>query len=293
MKKKLFLALFLLIFIFLIQIKINAQNLYFNDFSQNNNFNERKDPLVAALLSWYMPGLGLIYSESFIKGFIYYSIDTLLLGYIFSKVATFKVSMNQVIGFNLFGFSDIQGFDINRVKDVGLIGLAWMGFRIFNIIDSAFTAYNYNIKNNVDVFNQPNISPFIAGLMSWLYPGVGQFMVRDYFTGSIFVMLDFIQKIYLFGILISQFPNAENPIDLLNNIDNINFSDLSIQTKLVIITYFGLDLGKRFFSSILAYNKAKDNNLSRQNKSLSYNYYFNVYPILFTDLIGMYCEIFF
>ncbi|MCX8058748.1 MAG: hypothetical protein N3A58_04990 [Spirochaetes bacterium] len=290
MKKKLFYFIFIFIILSFFCYSINAQNLRgIECYSQNNydNINvERKDPLVAALLSWYMPGLGLIYSESFIKGFVYYSIDTFLLGYIISKIASFKVSVNQIIGFNLFGFTDLKGFDFNRVQDVGLLGILWIGFRIFNIIDSAFTAYNYNLKNNIDYGKEISVSPFFAGLMSWLYPGSGQFFVKDYFLGSIFVMIDFLQKVYLFGILVSQFPNAEKPLDLLNNIENINFNDLSLQTKIVIISYLTIDIGKRVFSSIFAYNKAKE--INSKNETYVNNFYsFSLFPILYNNFFGL------
>jgi len=277
--------IFLKYFIIFIIIIFSFTYIYAQEYqdTQNNNL-DRKDPLLAALLSWYMPGLGLIYSESFLKGFIYYSIDNLILWFMVSKFATFKLSFNQLIGLNFFGFSDIEGFDKTKINDLILTSILWIGFRVINIIDSAYTAYNYNIKNNLNYSKEINFSPFIVGLLSWIYPGVGQFLIKDYFTGSIFVLVDFLQKIYLGGIIFSQFPNSEKPLNYLDDIKTINWQNLSNESKFVIISYLLIDIGKKVFSSIMAYNKAKEK--IEKSKKEKENFSFVFTPYFIKNLYG-------
>jgi len=179
---------------------------------------------------------------------------------------------------NLFGFTT-ETFDPTKLKNVGWLTGLYVGIRILSIVDSAFTAYSYNIAHEDDTPYNPKISPFIAGLLSWVFPGVGQFYIKDYFTGSIFIFIDFLQKAYMIVILSSQFPNAEEPIEELGDLGSINWTSLSAATKIIIITYALLYVGNRSVASIMAYNKAKTNFFSSSYSTLAY-------PFLTGDSVG-------
>lgn len=241
----------------------------FYDYNNSNFYFDKKDPLFAAALSWYVPGLGLLYTENWFRGIIYYSVSNFLLFYAFSQITNIQYSLQQFLTFSFnFTNSSDQINNSENIAKASAIFLGYIGVRLLSIVDSTFTAYHYNIINE-DKIIEIKPSPFIAALLSWLYPGLGQFYIKEYTIGSIFLLFDFIQKGYLFGLGISKlYGKTDINIPSDEQIPEINWSSLSLENKIIIISYLSLYLGNRLFSSILAYKSSKIKYL--KNKSTFY-----------------------
>lgn len=242
---------------------------------------DKKDPLFAAALSWYVPGLGLLYTENWFRGILYYSASNFLLFYAFSQITNIQYSLQQFLTFS-FNFNNTTD-QINNSEDVAkatAIFISYLGVRILSIVDSTFTAYHYNIVN-ADKTIEFKPSPFIAALLSWLFPGLGQFYIREYTTGSVFLLIDFIQKSYLFGLGISKlYGKTDINIPSDEPIPEINWNSLSLENKIIIVSYLTLYLGNRLFSSILAYKSSK-------NKFLKYKNSVFIFPEICLNKIGI------
>ncbi len=74
--------------------------------------------------------------------------------------------------------------------------------------------------------------PFIAGVLSWVWPGLGQFYTQDYGAGSLFLLADLVQK----GLLIY---GAFYYSDKYSSSDNgvVRWSDMEKRDQTVIIGY--------------------------------------------------------
>ncbi|TAL30953.1 MAG: hypothetical protein EPN93_18975 [Spirochaetes bacterium] len=74
--------------------------------------------------------------------------------------------------------------------------------------------------------------PFVAGLLSWSWPGLGQFYTQDYAQGSFFLMADLIQKgllIYLISYYSDKYTQNKN--------DVVVWKNMEAQDKTIIIAY--------------------------------------------------------
>ncbi len=107
---------------------------------------ERKDPLLAGVLSWYMPGLGQFYAGKYLKGSIFWVVANTLFISGLLTVTDINFSSNEEIGFQ---FSIKPKEDLS--KDEETIGISlfigWGLFHIYNIIDAIQTTRDVNLEN--------------------------------------------------------------------------------------------------------------------------------------------------
>lgn len=111
---------------------------------------EKKDPFLAGVLSWYMPGLGQFYAGEYWKGSIFWVVENTLFISAVLTVADLTFSINEEIGFQ---------FSIKPKKEISLKQKYWgieqkywgislfIGyglFHVYNVVDAIRTVKKYN-----------------------------------------------------------------------------------------------------------------------------------------------------
>ncbi|MFN3412026.1 MAG: hypothetical protein ACK4YF_07705 [Exilispira sp.] len=246
--------LLILIFIFLFIANINV-------FAQGADFLEKKDPLFASILSWYIPGAGLIYSENLLKGVMYLGLEYFIIFYGLTSV----VKINYTWPFH-FEFIPPLNPDSEDYFNIAIWGSLYLAVHITSIIDSAISSEKYN-KINQDKIRAIPPSPFIASILSWSYPGLGQFYIKDYFKGSIFMLIDFTQKLLFYIAIYSKFFTEPVTTDTFE----INWNSLTDNEKIFFVSYIAIYILNRITSAYFAYIGALQ----------SYKYYSNYYNLSF------------
>ena len=108
----------------------------------------RKDPLLAGVLSWYMPGLGQFYAEEYLKGSIFWLVENGLLVSAILVVADIHFSMNKDIGFQFT--IKLKDEITPKQERIGLsLGIAYLLFHIYNVVDAIQTAKIYNLEHKL------------------------------------------------------------------------------------------------------------------------------------------------
>jgi len=109
----------------------------------------RKDPILAAALSWYIPGLGQLYSDAVLRGAIFYVVENaLLIGALVPFVElNLDITGNMGIGVDLKSKDAI--FDSNEQRVALALGVSLVIMHIINVIDAVNSARDYN-KNYED-----------------------------------------------------------------------------------------------------------------------------------------------
>ena len=103
----------------------------------------RKDPILAGALSWYVPGLGQMYSGSVLKGAAFFVVEeTLLVStvLIFAEIEL-DVTGNVGLGINIKSKSNP---DRDAQSKALILGLSLIAVHFINIIDAVNTARKYN-----------------------------------------------------------------------------------------------------------------------------------------------------
>jgi len=112
-------------------------------YSATDDISTRKDPILAGALSWYVPGLGQIYSEAYIKGAIFWVVEeSLMVGTVMS-FANLKFDVTRTFDLGL----DIKSKETQNVSDKRtaiILGLSLITVHFFNVVDAVSTALRYN-----------------------------------------------------------------------------------------------------------------------------------------------------
>ncbi|HDP79588.1 MAG TPA: hypothetical protein ENN21_01955 [Spirochaetes bacterium] len=74
--------------------------------------------------------------------------------------------------------------------------------------------------------------PFVAGLMSWAWPGLGQFYAQDYTMGSFFLLTNIVQK----GLLVYMLFYYSDKYNVRDN-EKVTWQDMEPKDKTLIIGY--------------------------------------------------------
>lgn len=116
----------------------------------------------------------------------------------------------------------------------------------------------------VEVQAQSNFTgykdPFLAGLLSWVMPGTGQIYAKSYTKGSIFVLGDIIDK-SLFLTLILHLNDKYK--DMPGGV--VSWPALSVQDRILLLSYLSLSVGFKIYNSFDAVQTAK--HFNKQNFS--------------------------
>jgi len=102
-----------------------------------------KDPYFAAALSWFVPGLGQAYTGKPLRGGLFWIIDTGLFWGTILNIADVDLQLNSDVGFSIAIKLKRKPSTGRVIATVGL-GLAYLGFHFYNMIDAANGALAYN-----------------------------------------------------------------------------------------------------------------------------------------------------
>jgi len=105
------------------------------------------------------------------------------------------------------------------------------------------------------LFEEPERKdPFIAGVLSWSWSGLGQFYTQNYKKGSAFLLADIAEK----GLLLyTLFHISEKYSD---NTTDVNWSDISRKDQTIVVGLLFSIFLTRVFSVVDAVNSAHDYN---------------------------------
>jgi TM2 domain-containing membrane protein YozV len=104
---------------------------------------QRKDPILAGALSWYVPGLGQMYSGAILKGAVFFAVEEALL---VSTILTFAeikldVTGNLGLGINIKSKSNPDREDQRKAL---IFGVSLVAIHFINVIDAVNTTRKYN-----------------------------------------------------------------------------------------------------------------------------------------------------
>ena len=122
----------------------SEQQLDFKDEIFEDETYIRKDPILAAALSWYIPGLGQLYSGAVLKGALFWVVENSLLVAALMPFAELKLDItgNVGIGVNIKSKDNILESNTGRVSLA--LGIALAVVHLINVIDAVDTTRQYN-----------------------------------------------------------------------------------------------------------------------------------------------------
>ena len=132
--------------------------------------------------------------------------------------------------------------------------------------------YSQNTNNNNNIQYHKK-DPFIAGLLSATMMGLGQFYTKDYLSGSMFVLNDFIQK----GMLILLIANfGDKYTNEEENDQIVEWKEINNVDKGIAIGFAAYYFGTRFYCIIDAMASAEKYNKNLEKEfakdKLKFNY---------------------
>jgi hypothetical protein len=112
---------------------------------------ERKDPILAGALSYYMPGLGQFYGGAYLKGAAFWVLEQTLLVSTLLTIAEVELSVSGDISLGL----NIKAKDETsrkQRKTAIILGSTLAVVHFINIIDAVNTCRNYNLQRAEGMF---------------------------------------------------------------------------------------------------------------------------------------------
>ncbi|MDD5065933.1 MAG: hypothetical protein PHF84_02680 [bacterium] len=103
----------------------------------------KRDPILAGVLSWYMPGLGQFYAGQYLKGSIYWVVENTLFISAVLTIADLNFSVNKDIGFQF----NVKPKEYVSKKDKTIaitLAVSYIAFHVFNVIDAIRTTVTVN-----------------------------------------------------------------------------------------------------------------------------------------------------
>lgn len=103
----------------------------------------RKDPILAGALSWYVPGLGQIYSGAFLKGISFFVVEEALL--IGTVLSFFELKLDVTGDINVgLNIKSKESPDREEQRIGIILGATFIAVHFLNVIDAVNTSRNYN-----------------------------------------------------------------------------------------------------------------------------------------------------
>ncbi len=109
----------------------------------------KKDPIFAGALSWYVPGLGQIYSEAYLKGAIFWVVEESIMVGTVLTFANLKLDITRAFDLGMV-IKSKEAPDEKDKRSAILLGIALVTVHFFNVVDAVNTAlrYNRNLESN-------------------------------------------------------------------------------------------------------------------------------------------------
>ncbi|GEM_PF-1249491 len=270
---------------------------YAENTSISNNHNlvlrkyNYKNPALAGVLSWYAPGLGQFYTEKYVKGMIFFTAENALLITTISIVADFDFSFDEGMFFN-FSIKPKEHITEDDNYLLILFAACYGALHMYNVIDAVVSTGNYNkhIRQQVSVSENGNIQfgikadlpiqlsseeklnrklyyyqklkdPFVAGALSFSFTGLGQFYAEDYYSGSLFILLNLTSK-FLGVVMLTDLNKRYSKRGLS---DSVSWIELKQTDQIMLISYIASSVilkGINVITAVIAvnrYNKSLEN----------------------------------
>jgi len=140
-----------------------------------------------------------------------------------------------------------------------------IGIIILSMFSTAFAQKDKQIQQNNQSAVQSNVSPiifeeperkdpFIAGVLSWSWSGLGQFYTQNYKKGSAFLLADLAEKgalVYMLFYISEQYSSSDQ---------GVNWSDISRKDQTIVVGLLFSIFLTRVFSVVDAVDSAHDYN---------------------------------
>ncbi len=111
----------------------------------------RKDPILAAALSWYIPGLGQIYGGDILKGAIFWVAEEALIVSTIMIFAELKLDVTGNIGIGI-NIKEKESPGAEQQKIAVVLGIALVTVHLINVIDAVNTTRDYNRRYEEDIY---------------------------------------------------------------------------------------------------------------------------------------------
>jgi hypothetical protein len=104
---------------------------------------QRKDPILAGALSWYVPGLGQMYSGAILKGASFFVVEEALLVSTILTFAEIKLDFTGSVGIGI-NIKSKSNPDSDEQRKAAIFGVSLVVIHFINIIDAVNTTRKYN-----------------------------------------------------------------------------------------------------------------------------------------------------
>ncbi len=114
------------------------------------------NPFLAGTLSWYSAGLGQIYTRNYIKGVVFFTVDTSLFLLMINSVADFNLNIDDKLGFSLnVQLKSQKDIEYNSLKAAFFL-VSYVSFHFYNVFDAVLTSARKNarLSFHTDPFKQ-------------------------------------------------------------------------------------------------------------------------------------------
>jgi hypothetical protein len=109
----------------------------------NDRNPQRKDPILAGALSWYVPGLGQMYSGAILKGATFFVVEEALLVSTILTFAEIKLDFTGSVGLGI-NIKSKSNPDSEDQRKAVIFGVTLVVIHFLNIIDAVNTTRKYN-----------------------------------------------------------------------------------------------------------------------------------------------------
>jgi TM2 domain-containing membrane protein YozV len=104
---------------------------------------QRKDPILAGALSWYVPGLGQMYSGAILKGAAFFVVEESLLVGTLLTFAEIKLDFTGNVGLGI-NIKSRSNPDRDQQRKALVLGVSLVAVHFLNVIDAVNTTRKYN-----------------------------------------------------------------------------------------------------------------------------------------------------
>ncbi len=132
-----------------------------------------------------------------------------------------------------------------------------MKSKFFIMIVILCMTVNVSANTNKNSYYYEEKDPFVAGLLSAAMMGLGQFYVKEYTNGSLFVLTDFLQKGALIWIIASL--NDKYTDDTTND-KIVEWNEITDKDKALLMGYMVFYFGSELYCIIDAVHSANEYN---------------------------------
>lgn len=104
------------------------------------------NPFLAGTLSWYSAGLGQIYTGNYVKGAVFFTVDSALLLLMVNSVADFNLNIDDKLGFSLnVQLKSQKDIEYNSLMATFFL-VSYISFHFYNVFDAVMVSARKNAE---------------------------------------------------------------------------------------------------------------------------------------------------